>query len=143
LTLPLSEPPALRPVEASRQAESGPAKRILVIEDNDDIRESLFLVLTSWGHEVVLAGSGDEGLSLALTTHPDVALIDIGLPDMNGYEVAQRLKEQTRDWRTAIRLIAMTGYGTAADRARTANVGFAEHLVKPVDPEILKALLAM
>ena len=142
LSLPLSEPPAVRPVEPSRQIASGPAKRILVIEDNDDIRESLFLVLTSWGHDVVLARSGDEGLALALAIRPDVALIDIGLPDLNGYDVALQLREQTREWRTGIRLIAMTGYGTPADRARTADVGFEEHLVKPVDPEVLRPLLA-
>jgi two-component system CheB/CheR fusion protein len=143
LSLPLSEPPAAaRPVEASRHTGPGPGKRVLVIEDNDDIRESLSLVLTSWGHEVLLSRSGDEGLALALAIRPDVALIDIGLPDMNGYEVAVQLREQTREWHTGIRLIAMTGYGTPADRARTADVGFAEHLVKPVDPDILKPLLA-
>jgi signal transduction histidine kinase len=142
LSLPLSEPPAVATAGTAEGTVAGPAKRILVIEDNDDIRESLSLVLRSWGHDVVLSRSGDEGLALALAIRPDVALIDIGLPDMNGYEVALQLREQTREWRTGIRLIAMTGYGTPADRARTADVGFAEHLVKPVDPDVLKPLLA-
>ena len=142
LSLPRVEPPTVPTVEPTRQSASGPAKRILVIEDNADIRESLFLVLRSWGHEVVLSGSGNEGLALALATRPDVALIDIGLPDIDGYKVALQLQERTREWPTGIRLIAMTGYGAPADRARTASVGFAEHLVKPVDPEVLKPLLA-
>jgi CheY-like chemotaxis protein len=90
----------------------------------------------------VQSGSGNEGFALALQTRPDVALIDIGLPDIDGYKVARQLKERTREWRTGIRLIAMTGYGAPADRARTASVGFVEHLVKPVDPEVLKPLLA-
>jgi signal transduction histidine kinase/ActR/RegA family two-component response regulator len=142
VTLPLIEAPK---VAAPREAEplaAGPSRRILVIEDNDDIRESLRLVLSSWGHEVVLSASGDAGLELALQTRPDVALIDIGLPGMNGYDVARQLRARMREWPTGIRLIAMTGYGAPADRERAANAGFMEHLVKPVDPEVLRPLLA-
>jgi signal transduction histidine kinase len=143
LSLPLTEQPMADALGAAAQTPAaGPARRVLIIEDNDDIRESLSMVLMSWGHEVMLSSSGNEGLELALSAKPDVALIDIGLPGMNGYEVAQQLKEQTREWRNGIRLIAMTGYGAPADRARAADVGFAEHLIKPVDPEILKPLLA-
>jgi CheY-like chemotaxis protein len=142
LSLPLTEHPAAAALGGvAPTSAASPTKRVLIIEDNDDIRESHSMVLASWGHEVMLSSSGNEGLALALAAKPDVALIDIGLPGMNGYEVALELRERTREWRTRIRLIAMTGYGAPADRARAADVGFAEHLVKPVDPEILRPLL--
>jgi signal transduction histidine kinase len=139
--LPLVEPPA----EAAR-AEPGAAgaarrRRVLVVEDNADIRETLRLLLEHWGHEAMLAGSGDEGLALALQAMPDVALIDIGLPGISGYEVALRIRSATSHWPRRIQLVALTGYGQPADRERAMQAGFDSHLLKPVDPEALGGLL--
>ncbi len=117
-------------------------RRVLVVEDNADIRESLRLLLGLWGHEVLLAESGDDGLELALREKPDVALIDIGLPGLDGYEVAQRIRGQAAGRPSGIRLVAMTGYGQSADRRRAAQAGFDEHLLKPVDADTLQRLLS-
>jgi signal transduction histidine kinase/CheY-like chemotaxis protein len=143
VALPVSSAPQSPVASARRGSASGPMRRILIIEDNDDIRESLSMVLRSWGHTVTLSASGHEGLAIALETQPDVALVDIGLPGMSGYDVAAQLRARTRGWPRGIRLIAMTGYGASADRVRAANAGFDEHLVKPVDPEVLRPLLAV
>jgi signal transduction histidine kinase/ActR/RegA family two-component response regulator len=138
VALPRSEPLSQPLDQQARAALDGPRQRVLVIEDNEDIRESLRMVLTTWGHEVVLAASGHEGLALALEVRPDVALIDIGLPGMSRYEVARQIRAQGN----GSHLIAMTGYGAPADRARAAEAGFHQHLIKPVDPEALRPLLA-
>jgi signal transduction histidine kinase len=116
-------------------------RRVLVVEDNADIRESLRMVLDTLGHQVMLATTGDEGLSLALEEKPDVALIDIGLPGISGYEVAVRIRERTRQWPVRMRMVAMTGYGQPSDVERAASAGFDHHVLKPVDPEQLNALL--
>ena len=122
------------PREAAAEIEQ---KRVLVIEDNDDIRESIGLILTTWGHQVDFAGTGPEGLTRALATQPDVALIDIGLPGLNGYDVARGIRESTFPWAKWVRLIALTGYGRDADRDEALGAGFDCHLVKPVDPQVL------
>jgi signal transduction histidine kinase/CheY-like chemotaxis protein len=130
--------------DARRQALCEQAlrrRRVLVVEDNADIRESLRLLLGLWGHEVLLAETGGEGLELALQKKPDIALIDIGLPGLDGYEVARRIREQAAGRPAGMRLVAMTGYGQPADRARTAQAGFDEHLLKPVDADTLRRLL--
>jgi two-component system, sensor histidine kinase len=136
---------------ATRDAAPAPAdaitagaarrRRVLVVEDNDDIRETLRMVLGLWGHEVMLAPTGDEGLAMALEERPDFALIDIGLPGMSGYEVAVRIRERTRQWPAAMKLVAMTGYGQPADRERALSAGFDHHLLKPVDADVLNSLL--
>ena len=112
-----------------------------MVEDNADVRESLRMVLDTLGHQVMLATTGDEGLFLALEERPDVALIDIGLPGISGYEVAVRIRERTRQWPVRMRMVAMTGYGQPSDVERAATAGFDHHLLKPVDPEVLNALL--
>lgn len=113
--------------------------RIAVIEDNLDIQETLRMLLTEWGHSVVVAGDGPSGVETVLSTRPDVALIDIGLPRMNGYEVARAIRSHVPHG--AIRLIALTGYGQAADRSRALAAGFESHLLKPVAPDILERAL--
>jgi two-component system, sensor histidine kinase len=128
-------------VHGKRAAPVAIRRRILVVEDNSDIRETLHLVLESQGHEVMLAATGDEGLKLALKEKPDVALIDIGLPGMSGYEVAVRIREGTRHWPVRMRMVAMTGYGQPSDVERAASAGFDHHLLKPVDPQLLDTLL--
>jgi CheY-like chemotaxis protein len=142
-SLPLSSGapvPQARPQPLPKQASR--RRRVLVVEDNVDIRESLRLLLGLWGHEVLLAETGDDGLELALREKPDVALIDIGLPGLDGYEVAQRIRGQAAGRPSGMRLVAMTGYGQPADRTRAAQAGFDEHLLKPVDADTLQRLLS-
>jgi CheY-like chemotaxis protein len=134
----LSPSPRIAPILATHD----PAQplQVLVIEDNLDGRESLRDLLELWGHQVELAESGPEGIEKALAIEPDVALIDIGLPGLDGNEVAQRIREALDADRTA--LIAMTGYGQPEDRRRALQAGFDAYLVKPVDPADLGRLLA-
>lgn len=141
LELPRSTAAAVAAQESERARSEGLRRRILVIEDNADIRETLSLVLGSWGHEVLLAHDGALGLELAMQQEPDVALIDIGLPGMSGYDVARELRAHQRGADIRTRMIALTGYGQAADRKRAMEAGFDAHLVKPVDPAVLPPLL--
>ena len=114
--------------------------RILVVDDNHDSALSLAMVLSIMGHETRTAHDGETALATAEEFHPDVVLLDIGLPKMNGYEVAQRIREKA--WGTGMFLIAVTGWGQAEDRARSAEVGLNMHMVKPVEPSALQAVLA-
>jgi signal transduction histidine kinase/DNA-binding response OmpR family regulator len=141
------------PVGPSDEAATAPAAstasspaiglRILVIEDNPDIRETLKELLEICGHEVTLAADGRLGIAAADNgVDHDVALIDIGLPGADGYEVARELAGLRQRLGHPRRLIAMTGYGQADDRRRALEAGFDAHLVKPVDPDTLTRLLA-
>jgi signal transduction histidine kinase len=128
-------------------AETAPApagqtrrRRIVVIEDNDDIRETLRSILTGWGHEVSVEADGRAGLARVLEMKPDVALVDIGLPGLNGYDVARGVRASMTDG--SVRLIALTGYGQPADRERAFEAGFDVHLLKPIPPEVLARELA-
>jgi len=116
-----------------------PHLRVLVVDDNVDTAESLTMLLKLYGHEVWPAHTGPKALEVAQAEQPDVILLDIGLPGMDGYEVARHLREQ--QGMEGATLIAMTGYGQEADRRRSAEAGFDHHLVKPVDPAKLQALL--
>jgi signal transduction histidine kinase/ActR/RegA family two-component response regulator len=122
-----------RPVE--RIAAGGP-RRFLVIEDNDDMRQMLRMTLALDGSEVRDAHDGMSGLTHAALEKPDVVLIDVGLPDIDGYEVARRLRTQP-DGGDPL-LIALTGYGQEEDRRRATEAGFDAHLTKPVTPERLR-----
>ncbi|HET9226202.1 MAG TPA: ATP-binding protein [Thermoanaerobaculia bacterium] len=113
--------------------------RILVVEDNHDGRESLRDLLELWGHEVETAANGPDGVDAALSSLPDVALIDIGLPGLDGNEVAQRIRAALDG--DTMALIAMTGYGQPEDRRRALQAGFDAYLVKPVDPDDLARTL--
>ena len=121
-------------------ANSPPAPRhILIVEDGPDARAALGRLLELWGHHVELAEDGTRGVERALASRPEVALIDIGLPGLNGYEVARRVRQVLGN---RIRLIALTGYGQPDDHERTREAGFDQHLVKPVNPKLLSRLLA-
>jgi PAS domain S-box-containing protein len=124
-------------------AASGPdrSRSILIVEDNDDARESLRLLLEALGHRVMEAGDGARGLALALHHRPEVVLIDLGLPGLDGYEVARALRASPAGQATA--LIAVTGYGQADDRRRSKEAGFDAHLVKPVSQTLLSSLIAV
>jgi two-component system, sensor histidine kinase len=112
--------------------------QILLVEDNADARDALRALLELDGYEVHAAADGTEGLDLARTKRPDVALIDIGLPGFDGYEVARRMKLLAAQPRF---MVALTGYSEPEDRQRAKDAGFDAHLVKPVDPDDLSRLL--
>jgi CheY-like chemotaxis protein len=109
---------------------------VLIIEDNEDGREMMSAMLATYGYQVEQAADGIEGVQKAAARLPDVALVDIGLPGIDGYEVARRLRSNSDTSR--IRLIALTGYGLEEDQRRVLEAGFDLHLVKPVD---IRALL--
>ena len=104
-------------------------RRLLLVEDHEDGREALATLLRRMGHEVQQAATGAAGIEAAARRPPDVALVDIGLPDMEGYDVARRLRESMGD---RVLLVALTGYAQPRDRDRSAAAGFDAHLVKPV-----------
>jgi PAS domain S-box-containing protein len=136
-------PAVLAPAARAVQPESGPVlapRRVLIVEDNDDARLMLHEALAFSGHEVQEARDGASGLALAAQSMPDIALIDIGLPDVDGYEVARRLRASPGGRRMG--LIAITGYGQAEDQRRAYEAGFDAHLTKPVAPERLKQVMA-
>jgi signal transduction histidine kinase/CheY-like chemotaxis protein len=114
--------------------------RILVVDDNRDTAVSLAMLLRLQGHEVQTAHDGLEAVGAAARFHPEVVLLDIGLPRLNGYEAAQRIRQQPGGNRMV--LIATTGWGQETDRRRSQAAGFDHHLVKPVDPAALLQLLA-
>jgi len=119
---------------------NGPSKlRVLVVEDHADTTESMAVLLRLHGHEVDVAPDGPTALRIAAQNPPDVALLDIGLPGMDGFEVARRLQE--RPGKKPL-LVAVTGYGQEEDRRRSEQAGIDLHLLKPVDPEQLEKLLA-
>jgi PAS domain S-box-containing protein len=117
--------------EASLASVPPAGRRVLIVEDNDDAREMLRLLLEHQGHEVFEAADGAEAIRMASRVHPELAFIDLGLPLVDGYEVARHIRRQPDQPR---RLIALTGYGQPEDRQRSLQAGFDEHVVKPVDP---------
>ena len=134
-------PGAPRPsaVNVRKQAPAArPPARVLVVEDNADGREMLRLLLTMVGYDVEVARDGVEGVELALRDRPQVAVIDIGLPRLDGYQVARRLRATLGP---DIFLITHTSHGRPEDRQRALEAGFDVHLVKPVDPGELFAWL--
>jgi len=137
VTLPLAAP-APRAIGPAPASGAGKTLRIGIVEDHDDGREMLAMALRLNGHQVVEAATGETGVQMALERPLDVVLIDIGLPDVPGYDVARRLRSVLGD---AVRLIALTGYGQPQDHARSSAAGFDAHLVKPVDPARLADVL--
>lgn len=135
--LPRIAPPP--PAPDTALGRRGEPRRVLIIEDHGDSREMLRLALERDGHSVAEAATAREGLEAAPAFGPDVALIDIGLPELDGYEVARRLRAALGP---AVTLVALTGYGALEDRHRSEQAGFDAHLVKPVDPVRLLALIA-
>lgn len=117
-----------------------PARRVLVVEDNPDGLETLIALLEMLGHEVAGAADGGQALRVAAEFSPDVILLDLGLPVMDGFDVARRLRQEER-FRTVF-IAALTGWGAEGDRKRTAEAGFDAHLTKPVELPALEAVLA-
>jgi PAS domain S-box-containing protein len=135
--------PAVQPASAPHREKApstAPRRRILVVDDNEDAANSLAMMLQLEGHDVYTAYSASGALSAAEQHKPEVVFLDIGLPKMDGYEVARRLRTQYGS--PCPCLIALTGYGQAEDRARALTAGFAAHLTKPTDRQHLQQVLA-
>jgi CheY-like chemotaxis protein len=131
------EEPAAGPGEAAAVAPDGRVRRILVVDDNEDAADMLAGFLEEMGHTTRIARDGPEALKMVAEFAPDLALLDIGLPVMDGYELARRLREGAQ----RIGLVAVTGYGQKNDRQRSQAAGFDAHLVKPVSVERLASLI--
>ena len=117
-----------------------PPLRILVVDDNDDAADVLGLALEALGHEAVIAHNGEEALRCASSRQHDLALLDIGLPTMDGYELAEELGARLGPH--CPKLVALTGYGHQGARDRSEAAGFVEHLVKPIDLAGIRKLLS-
>jgi CheY-like chemotaxis protein len=139
VTLPLDRAGESRPSERAAPIVTLPARRVLVIEDNLDAAESLKEVLELSGHVVEIAGSGPEGLEKARAFRPEVVLCDIGLPAMDGFEVASAIRADPALRSTA--LVALSGYATPADLERAVDAGFDRHLAKPADLDELERVM--
>jgi PAS domain S-box-containing protein len=136
--LPITaEAPTPQPVDERTTAA---AHRILVVDDSQDAAESLAMLLELTGNETHTAHDGLEAVETAARVRPDLVLLDIGLPKINGYEAARRIREQP--WGKSVVLVALTGWGQDEDRQKAREAGFDGHMVKPIDPEALTKLLA-
>jgi signal transduction histidine kinase/CheY-like chemotaxis protein len=129
----------LRVAERGEREVPRTSRRVLLVEDSPDARRVMSVLLSRWGHEVAYAEDGPLGVAAAEVHRPEVALVDIGLPGMDGYEVARSIRGKLG---TGVVLIALTGYGQPEDKERALQAGFDLHLVKPVQPELLARVLA-
>ena len=141
--LPLAEP-ADQPVETGATPGVAPAVRgrrlkVLVVDDNVDGADSLAMLLGLYGHDARTAHGGVEGLATVHEFRPDVVFLDIGLPGLNGLEVARRVRQELPD--SGILLVALTGWGSEEDRRRSKEAGFDHHMTKPVDAADVETLL--
>jgi CheY-like chemotaxis protein len=125
---------------SSSDRAAGGGLKILVVDDHQDSAELLATILEIEGHLTRIAYDGQSAIAYAIEFRPDAILLDIGLPDMNGYELARRLREEESV--ADSRMIAVTGYSRDEDKQRAAAAGFDHHLVKPVDPDELRRVLA-
>jgi CheY-like chemotaxis protein len=142
--LPVAMAPAShqpQPPKGEGEKSVPPVKRrILVVDDNKDFADSLSMMLSIAGMEARTAYDGLEAVAAAAAFNPDVVLLDIGLPKLNGYEAARRIREQP--WGKDMVLVAVTGWGQEEDHRRSQEAGFNFHMVKPVDPVALQQMLA-
>jgi CheY-like chemotaxis protein len=127
----------LRPASPPPEPRAA-SRRVLLVEDCAESRETMEMLLTIWGHQVETASDGGEGVQKALAGWPDVAVVDLGLPVLDGYQVARQLRAALGE---AIYLIALSGYAQAKDRERALEAGFNAHLCKPAELDELSRLL--
>jgi signal transduction histidine kinase/ActR/RegA family two-component response regulator len=139
MDLPVVAPPEIPPEPARSATPARQVHRVLVVDDNADAAEMVVAMLRVWGHQTAIAFDGASALAEGDRLQPDVVLLDIGLPQMDGYETARRMR--ARPWGAQALLVAVTGWGRPEDRDRTRSAGFDRHLVKPVAPAALEALL--
>jgi len=137
--LPLTQAPPKPPEPSAPEEIAVGERRILLVEDNEDARETLKMLLQLDGHEVETAKDGERGLEMLEFNRPDIALVDIGLPKLDGYELARRARQQLK---SETLLVALTGYGLPADVKRAYDAGFDAHLTKPLDFRAFQKLLA-
>jgi CheY-like chemotaxis protein len=141
ITLPLA---VAAQVERDPQRIGSPpraALKILVADDSQDGADSLAFLLKAAGHDVYTAYEGRTAIDLAEQHRPDVVLLDIGMPEISGYDVARAIRREA--WGRPMRLIALTGWGQAEHRRRSIEVGFDDHLVKPVELDLLESVLQL
>jgi CheY-like chemotaxis protein len=140
--LPILSAPPLEPPRPAAPRDPPPARRlrVLVVDDLPDNSVSLGILLRRLGHEVQIADGGRQGLEVADRFEPEVVLLDIGMPDLNGYEVCRLMRQ--RPWAATARIVALTGWGQSRDREAAAEAGFDAHLVKPLDHNRLEEVLA-
>jgi signal transduction histidine kinase/ActR/RegA family two-component response regulator len=131
--------PQLSPAMDTASAVPDRRRRLLIADDNEDAAESLAALLRMEGHDVTVVHNGRDALATAAAIQPEIALLDIGMPDMNGYEVARQLR--TGPLGQTLMLIAVTGWGQDRDKARAIGAGFDHHFTKPIEPEALLELL--
>jgi CheY-like chemotaxis protein len=143
--LPLPRPELLEtshpaPIAVAGQCHAQ-ARRVLLVDDNQDSLQAMMRLVTALGHETHIAHDGLEAILVAENCRPEVILMDLGMPRMNGYDAACEIR--ARAWGRQIRLVAVTGWGQPANRQRTQAAGFDDHLVKPVDSDTLSRALAV
>lgn len=138
VSLPLAVPLEVTSESMSSERNAAAGMRVVLVEDNDDIRELFTEMLQEYGHDVTAAADGPSGLDAVLSIAPDIAFVDVGLPGMDGYELARR----ARGLGSKVRLVALTGYGQKEDKQRAHDAGFDEHLVKPVADEQIRSAMA-
>jgi CheY-like chemotaxis protein len=134
--------PALEPIPKcdGPKATALHGRRILVVDDNKDSADSLEMLLRLKGNDIRTAYDGLDAVEVAQTFHPELVLLDIGLPKLNGYDVARQIRQQS--WGRNVILVALTGWGDQDDRRRSQEAGFNFHVVKPVDVIALERLLS-
>ena len=141
VTLPLSIAARVDATSTEgRQVEAAGSRRVLVVDDNESAARVLSLLLKAYGHDVRTAHDGLAAVETAAEFLPDVVLMDIGMPKLNGNDAARRIRQQP--WGRHMVLAALTGLGQDDDKARTRDAGFDHHFVKPLDVELLRQLLA-
>jgi CheY-like chemotaxis protein len=140
IRLPVSEEEMIVALRPRRLPPvSGEGRSVLIVDDNEDAAISLSMVLEMEGHQVLVAFDGTSGFEAAQNNKPEVIILDIGLPDTNGYEVARRIRREP--WGVQVGLIALTGWGQEKDRREAQAAGFDHHFTKPADLERLTKLL--
>jgi CheY-like chemotaxis protein len=141
ITMPLATPVMPERAPISESPVAAQSFRLVIADDSVDGADSLAFLLRAAGHTVFVAYDGRGAIKLAEEHQPDAMLLDIGMPEVSGYDVARAVRREV--WGRSIRLIALTGWGQAEHRRRSLEVGFDEHLVKPVDLDVLENVLQL
>ena len=136
----LAEDPGCEPLQLT-QARPAERRKVLVVDDNRDAAGTLATLLLMAGHQVYVAHRGQEALTIAARERPEAFVLDIGMPEMSGYELAERIRQE--DWGKQALLIALTGWGQPADKRRASGAGFDHHMTKPADPEELERMITV
>jgi len=138
--VPLRQPATTSQTGSATKTTQNKGRRILVVDDNRDAAISLAMMLRLMGNETLAAHDGLEAIDLAASFCPELMLLDIGMPRLNGYDTARQIRAEP--WGKNIMLVALTGWGQEEDRRKSHEAGFDAHIVKPIDPAALEKLLA-